>query len=168
MCSIVLDRVQVCVSDVHWLNWPVTCTAAGPDRTRCTCACLRSEQFSEPEIWESEEAFSYPQTRTESLPAVLPLVLFVPSDGVVGGVAGGVCLITVPLWATDDGRQLRSLSSKFRSVPTGFSPNSDSRLDRARAKDSSLSRTLELAGSRQMSWPSKVAFQGRQEIRVQG
>ena len=97
--------------------------------------------------------------------AALSLVLLVPSDGVVGGVAGGVCLITVSLLVTDDGRQVRSLSSKFRSVLTGLSPNSDSKLDNARATDSSLSRTLESAGSRRVSWPSKVAFQGRQETR---
>ena len=61
------------------------------------------------------------------------------SDDVVGGVAKGVargvCLITVLLEIIDgdNDRQVRSLSSKFRSDPSGLSPNSHSRFERALA-----------------------------------
>lgn len=59
------------------------------------------------------------------------------ADGVADGVARGVCRITVPLETTegDDDRQIRSLSSKFRSDSSGLSPNSHSRFERALATD---------------------------------
>ena len=62
--------------------------------------------------------------------------------GVVDGVAKGVCLITVPLVIIegDDDRQIRSLSSKFRSDSSGLSPNSHSRFERALARLSSVRR----------------------------
>ena len=65
------------------------------------------------------------------------------------GVAVGVVAITVDLDATDSAGETitLSLSSKTRSDSSGLSPNSDSRLDRARATHADLSNELE------SSWP---------------
>ena len=85
------------------------------------------------------------------------------------GVAVGVVAITVDLDATDsDGDTITlSLSSKTRSDSSGLSPNSNSRLDRARATDADIKQTgILLAGSRQVvlalqgGGPRQAADQG--------
>jgi hypothetical protein len=64
------------------------------------------------------------------------------ADSEARGVIEGVCLIPVSRKNTEGegDRQIRSLSSKFRSDSNGFSPNSHSRLERVLATDSDLSR----------------------------
>ena len=85
------------------------------------------------------------------------------------GVAVGVVAITVDLDATDSAGETitLSLSSKTRSDSSGLSPNSDSRLDRARATDADLSSKLESSWPvpGRSCWPSKVAVQGRRQTR---